>query len=66
MQTFDKMNVYDLIHTLTDEELGKLYTALLRIDEVNLLGDGNLKKLFQAVDDEGHARECIYSNCLNH
>ena len=66
MQTFDEMNVYDLIHTLTDEELGKLYTALLRIDEVNLLGDGNLKKLFQAVKDEGDAREWIVPTCLNH
>ena len=32
------LTVKEMLHLMTDEGVGKLYTALLRIDEVNLLG----------------------------
>lgn len=44
--------VGDLLHWMTNEEVGKLYTALLRIDEVHLLGNGLLKDLWLEVKDE--------------
>ena len=52
----EKMTVDMLLHSMKNEEIGKLYTALLRIDEVNLLGDGLLKELWLHVKDECESR----------
>ena len=52
----EKMTVDTLLHSMKNEEIGKLYTALLRIDEVNLLGDGLLKELWLNVKDECESR----------
>jgi hypothetical protein len=52
----EKVTVDMLLHSMKNEEIGKLYTALLRIDEVNLLGDGLLKELWLRVKDECEAR----------
>ncbi len=45
----EKMTVEELLHSMTRTEIGKLYMALLRIDEVQLLGDGLLMELFKVV-----------------
>jgi len=58
----EKMTVEELLHSMTQDEIGKLYMALLRIDEVQLLGDGLLMKLFKAVDDEGVRRDLAAYN----
>ena len=52
----ENMTVDTLLHSMKDEEIGRLYTALLRIDEVNLLGDGLLKELWLRVKDECESR----------
>jgi len=52
----NKMTVETMLHSMSNEEIGKLYTALLRIDEVNLLGDGLLKDLFTFVKAECEGR----------
>ena len=52
----EKMTVEELLHSMTRDEVGKLYMALLRIDEVQLLGDGLLMKLFKVVENEGLLR----------
>ncbi len=52
----EKMTVEELLHSMTRTEIGKLYMALLRIDEVQLLGDGLLMKLFKVVENEGLLR----------
>ena len=50
------LTVGNMLHAMSDEEIGKLYTALLRIDEVNLLGDGLLKDLWLVVKAECEGR----------
>ena len=50
------LTVKEMLHLMTDEEVGKLYTALLRIDEVNLLGTAVLKDLWTAVKAECEER----------
>ena len=50
------LTVYQMLHDMTDEEVGKLSTALLRIKEVDLLGDGLLRELWEAVNFEDLSR----------
>ena len=50
------LTVYQLLHDMTDEEVSKLSTALLRIKEVDLLGDGLLRELWEAVNFEDLSR----------
>jgi len=52
----ENITVNTLLHSMSNEEIGRLYTALLRIDEVNLLGDGLLKDLFTFVKAEYEGR----------
>ena len=51
------MNVADFIKAMNREDIGKLYTALLRIDEVNLLGDDKLKELYELVKADYFSRD---------
>lgn len=49
MSDLNETEVKNLLTSLSEDELLKLYYAFLHIDEVGLLGDGNLKKMWEII-----------------